>query len=160
MAAALWQGINMQEADGGLASCFAAAKVAPPLIKNLFEVLQFVTLRDFASSYTEEDHVALLDGIWQSDETTKTARVQRGRLHSTWKAASTAIRKLEETPKADGSNSLSSDIGWEAPLSDEERERIWADWKTRYSVRLEAHVRPGDPLVNRIFREFRKFQFR
>ena len=117
-----------------------------------------MTLRDFASSYTEDDHVVLLDIIWQTDETTKNVRVQRGRLHSAWNAAFIAIKKLEESPKADGSNSLFTDISWEAPLSDEERERIWSDWKAKYNVRLECHVRPGDPLVNRLYREFRKSQ--
>ena len=35
---------------------------------------------------------------------------------------------------------------------------MWSSWKTRYDVRLECHVRPGDPLINRAYREFRKFQ--
>ena len=148
----------MQEADGGLESCFKVAKVAPCLIKNLMEVQEFVTLRDFASSYTEDDHVVLLDIIWQADETTKNfaarqtpQRLER-RLYRYQEAG------LEESPKADGSNSLSTDISWEAPLADEERERIWSDWKAKYNVRLECHVRPGDPLVNRLYREFRKSQ--
>ena len=63
MAAALWQGINMQAADGGLASCFAVANVAPSLIKNITEVQKCATLRDFASSYTEEDYIEQLDLI-------------------------------------------------------------------------------------------------
>ena len=57
MAAALWQSINMQAPDGGLASCFAAANVAPSLAKNIMEVQDCKTLRDFAKSFTEKDYV-------------------------------------------------------------------------------------------------------
>ena len=98
MAAALWQSINMQAPDGGLASCFAAANVAPSLSKNIIEVQECLTLRDFATSFTEEDHVKLLDKIWEADEPTKSVRAHRGRLLSAWEAAFTAIQKLENAP--------------------------------------------------------------
>ena len=158
MAAALWQSIDMQQADGRLASCFKAADVAPSLVDNMMNVQKFKTLRDFAESYTEADYTALLDEIWENDEATKKTRVERGRLRSTWKAGSIAIAKLEESPKADGSNNMTTDISWEAPLTDDQRDAVWADWKTKYNIRLECHVRPGEPLVNRLYREFRTIQ--
>ena len=114
MAATLWQKIDMQASDGGL--CFREANAAPSLSKNIEEVQQCITLRDFATSFTEQDYVDGFDTIWKSDVDTKDIRAHRGRLHSAWRAASTAITKLEETPKADGSNGLSSDLGWEAPF--------------------------------------------
>ena len=164
MAAALWQAIDMTQADGGLASCFKAARVAPSLIENLTSVQKFETLRDFAESYSEVDtsqsyYELLLDTIWQADAATKEVRAERGRLLSAWKAASTAIIKLEETPaRPEGANTMASDLSWEAPLQEDDRNRIWADWEGNYAVRLEAHVRPGEPLVCRTYRELRMWQ--
>ena len=159
--AALWQAIDLTAADGGLASCLKAANVAPTIIKKITDTnaeggLGMETLRDFASSYTTEDHCVTLDAIWLADEATKANRVQRGRLHSAWQAAATAIKKVEDTPKADGSNGLSTDISWEAPLTDTESEKMWGDWKNKYAVRHECHVLPGDPLLNRLHREMRQ----
>ena len=159
MATAQWQQINMQASDGGLESCLTMAGVAPSLAKNIREVQKCVTLSDFASSFTSEDYKQLLDDIWQSDEDTKAVRVNRGRLHSAWKAAAMAIKRLEEgAPKTESTGSLSSDIAWEAPLSEDDYIRVWGDWTARYSVKLEAHLLPGDPLINRTFRELRKWQ--
>ena len=56
-ASALWIKIDLTAEDGGLASCFAAANVAPTLVANIREVQECKTLRDFAASYTEQDHV-------------------------------------------------------------------------------------------------------
>ena len=68
-----------------------------------------------------------------------------------------AIAKLEETPRTSGADKMTSDLSWEAPLSDDDRDKLLADLKQRYSVRLEAHVRPGDPLVRHIYRAFHKW---
>ena len=82
MAAALWQSIDMTASDGGLASCFKAARVVPSLIENLTSVQKFETLRDFAESYSDVDtsqsyYELLLDKIWQADTATKEVRVER-----------------------------------------------------------------------------------
>ena len=159
MAASLWPSVNLQAADGGLASCFAAANVAPSLATNIVEVQDCKTLRDFATSFTLTDHEKLLDDIWQADAETKSVRAHRGRLLSAWKAAFTAIEKLEAAPvRPEGANAMASDLSWEAPLQEDERNRVWADWKGKYAVRLEAHVRPGEPLVCRTYRELRMWQ--
>ena len=73
--------------------------MAPWLIKNIMEVQECITPRDFASSFTEKngkdgtggEHVEELDKIWKQDEDTKNVRVHRGRLLSAWKAAAQAI---------------------------------------------------------------------
>ena len=149
----------MQASDGGLKSCFAAANVAPSLAQNIREKQECKTLRDFAKSFRKEDHVRLLDAIWEADEPTKAVRAHRGRLLSAWEAADAAIEKLENAPvKPDSASSMPTDLSWEAPLQEEDRNRIWTEWKNKYGVRLEAHVRPGDPLINRTYREFRMFQ--
>ena len=111
MAATLWQSINIHAADGGLASCFAAANVAPSVIKHIVEVQQCKTLRDFATSYTAKDHEDQLGLIWMADAETKAVRAHRGRLLSAWRPASTVITKLEETPnKPEGANAMASDL--------------------------------------------------
>ena len=155
----MWQSIDLQGPDGGLSSCLKAARVAESLIRNLMEVQKIETLRDFAETYEEPDGgTKQLDDIWKADAATKDTAVERGRLVSGWKAAAMAIKRMEESPKPEGTGGMVSDKDWEAPLPDEEREKIWSTWKSRYNVKLEAHVRPGEPLVNRIHREFHKWQ--
>ena len=111
MASALWSQINMTAADGGLDRCLKVANVAATLIANLKGVQKMVTLRDFATSYTEEagsdgikGYVRETDKIWQANAATKDSRVERGRLLSAWGAASMAITNLENSPKTDGAS--------------------------------------------------------
>ena len=88
------------------------------------DVQECKTLRDFATSYTEHDHAKLLHEIWQADPETKAVRGHRGRLLSAWEAASTAIAKLEAAPvKPAGTSAIPSDLSWEAPLQEEDRNK-------------------------------------
>ena len=159
----MWKTISMTDADGGLKSCLKNAEVHEKLQEHLMDEgdngCGFKTLRDFAASYTENDHVAELDLIWQAHEETKKARVYRGRLHSAWLAAHHADKHLEAaTPGgASGGTPASELIDWEAPLEDRDREEMGDEWKKRYSLPLDAHVLPGEPLESRIYREFRRF---
>ena len=74
MASALWSQIDMTATDGGLDKCLKVANVAATLVANLKDVRKMVTLRGFATSYTEEagsdgikDYVKEIDKIWQAD---------------------------------------------------------------------------------------------
>ena len=94
----LWKSIVMTDADGGLKSCLTNAGVHEKLQEHLMDDgdngCGFKTLRDFATSYTEDDHVAELDLIWKAHTEAK-SRVHRGRLHSAWLAAHHAVKHLE-----------------------------------------------------------------
>ena len=156
---ASWQKIDLAAEDGGLDSCVKEARVAPSIIKILKEKHEIETLRDLAETYTEKDHEEQFTTIWQSDPVTKDAsKVQFGRLKSAWKAAVLAIKNQEETPRADSSLILTTDASWEAPLADADESKMWEDWKSRYDIRLEAHVKPAHSLVNRMYKEMRKWQ--
>ena len=160
---ALWKMISMNDADGGLKSCLKEAEVHEKLQERLMSTEEegcgFKTLRDFATSYTELDYIAELDALWKSQEETKKVRVHRGRLLSAWLAAHHAIKNLESaTPGGSTGGSHAAElIDWESPLDDRDREEMGEEWKKRYSLPLDAHVLPGDPLENRIYREFRRF---
>ena len=151
----------MTDADGGLRSCLEQAEVHEKIRTHLTseDECGFKTLRDFATSYTEDDYVAELDIIWKLFDETKKARVQRGRLHSAWLAAHHAIKHLKAaTPGGASGGSHSAElIDWEPPLEDKDREEVAKHCKDRYSLPLDAHVLPGDPLESRIFREFMRF---
>ena len=160
---ALWKAISTTDADGGLKSCLTHAEVHLKLQEHLTSEVNegcgFKTLRDFATSFTEEDHVTELDLIWKAQEETKKMRAHRGRLISAWLAAHNAIKSLEAaTPGGAGGNTHASEqIDWEAPLDERDIEDMQKAWNTKYSLPIEAHVLPGQPLESRIFREFRRF---
>ena len=159
MAAPVWSSINMTAADGGLQSCFDLCRVHADLQKHMKEKEGCETLRDFALSYKTEDYVDELDKIWQGVESCKNTRVARGRLHGAWEAASQAIKNLESaTPGGQSGGGPAAQIeDWEAPLPTEEYDKLWAEWKARYNMKLEVHLSPGDPLLGRIHREFRRW---
>ena len=46
-------------------------------------------------------------------------------------------------------------VDMEPPLKEEEKLSIMEDWDKRYNMVLSMWMDPADPLVNRMFREFR-----
>lgn len=158
MASALWSKIQGSDEDGGLKSCFAAANLPESIVK-VFRgpEYQFETLRDFATSFTEEDYVQALDEVWQADEESKTVRAVRGRLHSAWKAAMVVINNAEKGPSAAAAGSGQVTIDWEAPLDDHDLDEMNDAWSREYKFKFDTYTTPGDPLINRTRREFRKW---
>ena len=159
----------MNEVDGGLASCLGLAGVHPDIVKRLTDDdpdgAGHKTLRDFAMSYTEVknsdgsvDYIIELDKLWKMEERAK-ARSHRGRLHSAWLAAAAAIKNLEAaTPGgASGAQSAVDPNDWEAPLHEDQVKEMNDSWSKRHDLVVNAHVRPGDPLRNRFYREFRRW---
>jgi len=159
MSAALWKSIKLTESDGGLESCFKACSVHDEIQKHLKDKEGMTCLRDFAAAYTASDYIVELDKVWQAVEQAKDRRCERARLHSAWQAANAAITALEEAgPGGSSGAAAGQDVtDWEAPLAEDEVEEMRKAWKARYDLIVESHVFPGDPLVNRIYREFRRW---
>ena len=156
---AAWRSIKLSDADGGLLSCFDICQVHPEIRQRLAVEEGIVTLRDLASSYTQEDHVVELDKVWQAVENAKAMRRERGRLHSAWKAARLAIDTIEAVTPGGPSGAMPAAEAqdWEAPLLHDEVEQMRVEWTKRYTITVEPRVFPGDPLTNRIYREFRRW---
>ena len=95
--------------------------------------------------------------MWQQVEEARELRVNRARLRSAWKATAKAIEVLEQAAPGSQSASRVEPVDWEAPLTDNDNEEMRSAWDKRYELKLAAWVNPGDPLVNRLHREFRNW---
>lgn len=159
MSSALWSKIDLTGSDGGLDSCLALASIPTSLAAIITgSGYECKSLRDFATSLTPDDYIQALDEIWQKEETTKRVRAFRGRLHSAWKAACAAIDHVESNaPSSKQAANSHGSMDWEAPLYDADVEEMEVAWRREYKVSYDAYTTPGDPLVNRVYREFRKW---
>ena len=140
--------INVAVADGGLAQVFAEKNV-DPLIVGVFTTEGIQTLEDFASSFTAANWEKEAEDFRDKVESLKGKTVFAARLRNAVILARAVINRpppeKEAAPLAD----------FEAPLDAGQKDQMAKAWTTRYGIVLTMHLCPADPLVNRLFREFR-----
>ena len=140
--------INVAVADGGLAQVFTEKNV-DPLIVGVFKTEGITTLEDFASSFTAANWEKEAENFRDKVESLKGKTVFAARLRNAVILARAVINRpppeKEAAPLAD----------FEAPLDAGQKDQMAKSWMTRYGIVLTMHLCPADPLVNRLFREFR-----
>ena len=142
------EAINVAVPDGGLAQVFAEKNV-DPLIVGVFKTEGVLTLEDFASSFTAANWEKEAENFRDKVESLKGKTVFAARLRNAVILARAVINRpppeKEAAPLAD----------FEAPLDAGQKDQMAKAWTTRYGIVLTMHLCPADPLVNRLFREFR-----
>ena len=84
-------------------------------------------------------------------------RVEGSRLKLAWKAGFDRIQNNDHLTK-NGSSSGSKKEDWEDELPSGEKEMLEESFNSMYHIVLDNPVFPCDPLTNRIWREFRRWQ--
>ena len=141
--------INTSAADGGLAQVLEVTNVSALIVAEI-KAEDINNLLDFASYWTtsgsETEAIAFRDRA----ETLQTKKVEAARIRNAILLAKAVITR---PPPAKEPDELAPDI--EAPLNALQKETMVKAWETRYGVVLTMYLAPADPIVNRLFREFR-----
>lgn len=141
--------INTSAADGGLAQVLEVTNVNALIVAEI-KAEDINNLLDFASYWTttgfETEAVSFRDRV----EALQTKKVEVARIRNAILLAKAVITR---PPPAKEPDELAPDI--EAPLNALQKETMVKAWETRYGVVLTMYLAPADPIVNRLFREFR-----
>ena len=143
------EAINTAAPDGGLAQVLEEKSVDKFIVDHL-KSDDILTLEDFASSFATDKWEAEADNFRDKVESLKGKIVHTARLRNAVILARAVVNRPppeKETapPNAD----------FEAPLGAAQKDQMAKSWTSRYGVVLTTHFCPADPLVNRLFREFR-----
>ena len=94
------------------------------------------SMRDFTGGVSDE---SMIDDIWKSIEEHKKNIGVRGRLIEVWKAGKQAYNNLETAAPAK-SGEAEPQVDWEAPLTDDDMEKMNVDHiRIRIKWELNAH---------------------
>jgi hypothetical protein len=149
---AMIQQVDAKAADGGLASVFKVAKVNPLLVQE-FTNDEVTDINEFASYFTIGNYEAeASDFIKDRQAALATKPVEAARLRTAILLARGVIARPEDKPPA----SEQAIVDMEGPLEPEEKESMAKAWTQRYGTTLTMWLDPADPLVNRLWREFRR----
>ena len=140
-------GVNTAAADGGLKSCWDDAKVHADL-QTYLTGKGVESLSDFIRMVKADDYEDELLPFVQACPATKDNLVQLARLRAAWVAGNAAIKKLSEN--ADGHGDI------EAPLPDPTLRELNEAWTRTYNMSLSIRLDPTDPLISRLYREYRR----
>ena len=107
------------------------------------------TLEDFASSFTTAK--------WETEARTSATRWSRSRARPSSGTPSQRCHPGEgcDQPPPAGEGDGTRHRDFEAPLDAAQKDQMAKSWTSRYGIVLTMHLCPADPLVNRLFREFR-----
>ena len=143
------EAINVAAPYGGLAQVFEEKNV-DKLIVDLFGTEDILTLEGFASSFTTDEWEAEAENFRDKVELLKGKIVHAARLRN---AVILARAVINRPPPEKETASINADF--EAPLDAAQKDQMAKSWTSRYGIVLTMHLCPADPLVNRLFREFR-----
>jgi len=141
--------VDVRVEDGGLAQVYVMSKIHALLIKEL-EKEEVTNLSDFTCLWTtakyEEEAKEFCDKI---DEIMG-KKVEVSRLRAAIQLARAVMERPATAPSGEGPT-----VDMEAALEPEEKESMLKAWTSRYNITLSMWLDPADPLVNRLWREFR-----
>ena len=133
--------------DGGLAELWRVTKVHE-LLQKKFKEEGVETLPEFATYFTYADYEVETTTFRDKEVTLRDRQVEVARLRMAYTVATkVGENSLEKKVKA-------TVLDIEGPLEDANKLEILEAWK-QYHIKLTMYFDPGDPLVNRLFREFR-----
>ena len=154
----LWQQITTSMEDGGLKSIFDLANVHADIFQEITGGEGIKTLREFVSSWEERDYEKRLTRwIDRNVPSCKGMRYEGSRLKLAWKAGFDRIQNDDNLTKNGGSSATKKE-DWEDELPSGEKEKMEEDFNNMQHVVVDNPVFPCDPLTNRIWREFRRWQ--
>ena len=143
------ESINTAAPDGGLAQVFELKDVDKLLVEH-FVSEDIKTLEDFASSFTTAKWETEAEDFRDKVESLKGKTVHAARLRNAVTLARAVINR--PPPEKETAPAIAD---FEAPLDAAQKDQMAKAWTTRYGIVLTMHLCPADPLVNRLFREFR-----
>ena len=141
--------VNSSAEDGGLAQVFTLTGVNS-LIAAKLTAEGVTTLMEFTNMWTKAGYETEATEYRNEVESLKDVRVEGSRL----RAAIVLARAVLDRPPINAEDKAIND--WECPLDAAAKESISKSWKARYGVVLTMYLDPADPLVNRLYREFRQ----
>ena len=143
------ESINTAAPDGGLAQVFEQKDVDKLLVEH-FKTEDIKTLEDFASSFTTAKWETEAEDFRDKVESLKGKTVHAARLRNAVILARAVINR--PPPEKETAPAIAD---FEAPLDAAQKDQMAKSWTSRYGIVLTMHLCPADPLVNRLFREFR-----
>lgn len=132
-----------------LASCYSEACLHEAIVKALTSTDGVETLADLAAFFTKKEYEAETTTYRKKIDEVKEMRVQDARLRTAFLIAVAAM----ETDTADPKKKVEADV--EAPLEEDDKKSMLEAWAKRYDMPLSMYMDPADPLVNRLWREYR-----
>ena len=154
----LYKRIDTNGADGGLAQVLQLTRVHEKIVNYLTTEEAFESLTDFVRPFGDLEATKRHEEfklLVEKAGVDTAARRELGRLKTAWECGRDALLHA-----AQGGASLTNaghPTDWEDPLLDREQEDMDDTWTNVYHFVLEAHIQPGEPLQNRIYREFRRW---
>ena len=148
---AMVEQVDSKAVDGGLAKVLELAKVHADLIKLFKEEEGVENLVEFSSFFTKDGYEEEAVTFRNKVDSLKTRQIEVSRLRTAILLARAVIDRPTRAPESNGVA-----IDMEAPLDPEDKESMAKAWTARYGVRLSMWLDPADPLVNRLYREFRR----
>ena len=154
----LWQQIVTNAEDGGLKSIFDLATVHADIFQVITGGEGIKTLREFVSSWEGRNYEKRLTRwIDRNVPSCKGRRVEGSRLKLAWKAGFDRTQNDDNLTKNGGSSATKmEDLEDELPSG--EKEKMEEEFNNMYHVVVDNPVFPCDPLTNRTWREFRRWQ--
>ena len=113
-------------------------------------------LREFVSSWEVRNEHRLTWWIDRNVPSCKGRRVEGSRLKLAWKAGFDRIQNDDNLTRNGGSGTRKED--WEDELPSGEKVKLEEAFNNMYHIVLDNPVFPCDPLTNRIWRKFRRWQ--
>lgn len=142
-------GVNASVEDGGLSQVLALTDVNALIIEKL-KTEGVKTLIEFTNVWTKAGYEKEAADYREEVESLKGNRVEGARL----RAAILLARAVLDRPAVNPEDKATQD--WEGPLDTAAKESIASAWRIRYNIVLTMYLDPADPLVNRLYREFRQ----
>ena len=154
----LWQQIVITAEDGGLKSIFDLANVHADIFRVITGGEGILTLRECVSSWELRNYEhRLTRWIDRNVPSCKGRRVEGSRLKLAWKAGFDRIQNDDNLTKNGGPSGTKKE-DWEDELPSGEKEKMEEAFNNMYHIVVDNPVFPCDPLTNRIWREFRRWQ--
>ena len=146
---------KINDEDQGLAACLSAAKVHAA-VQTALKDEGVENLTDLGSFFATSSYEAECEAFRVQIEAVKDRKIETARLRAAFSLARASWQEAKgSTTPASKAPAAVAVVDWEAPLESEEKASMLDAWKTRYGITLTMYQEPSDPLVNRLFREFR-----
>ena len=135
--------------DGGLNQVLELTTVNSKIVEKI-KSEGVVNLVEFTNLWTKGEYEKEILEYRDEVDELKNNRVELARLRS----AVLLARAVLDRPPINPEDKTIND--WEQPLDSAAKETISKAWKARYGIQLIMYLDPADPLVNRLYREFRQ----
>ena len=143
--------VKMQETDGGLGVCFAAARVHDSIIAKFAEE-GVESLADFVGYVTASGYEKGAENVRDKVESLKGRSVETARIRT---ANQIAVKVVEASNAETKETPAQVHLDMEASLQEQKKVSIAEQWTRRYNLHLSMYVDPADSLLNLLYGEFR-----